>query len=78
MARLDITRELAEFVVETRYQELSAETVHAAKTMILDTLGCGIAGFVLSKDEIAPVFRVINDMGGKEECTLLVSGKRTS
>jgi 2-methylcitrate dehydratase PrpD len=78
MARLDITRELAEFVVETRYQELSAETVHAAKTMILDTLGCGIAGFVLSKDEIAPVFKVIDDMGGKEECTLVVSGKKTS
>jgi 2-methylcitrate dehydratase PrpD len=78
MARLDITRQLAEFVVETRYEELSAETIHAAKAMILDTLGCGIAGYVLSKDEIAPVFKVIEDMGGKEECTLLVSGKRTS
>jgi 2-methylcitrate dehydratase PrpD len=78
MARLDITRQLAEFVVETRYEELSAETIHAAKTMILDTLGCGIAGFVLSKDEIAPVFKVIDEMGGREECTLLVSGKRTS
>jgi 2-methylcitrate dehydratase PrpD len=73
-----MTRKLAEFVVETKYDALPEEAVRAAKMMILDTLGCGIAGYVLSKDEVMPVLKVIKDMGGKRECTLLVSGKKTS
>lgn len=78
MENADITRKLAEFVVGTKYEILTEEALKAAKMMILDTLGCGIAGYVLSKDEVAPVLKVIEDMGGKGECTLLVSGKKTS
>jgi 2-methylcitrate dehydratase PrpD len=73
-----ITRKLAEFVVETKYEALPEEALRAAKMMILDTLGCGIAGYVLSEDEVAPVLKIIEDMGGKGQCTLLVNGKKTS
>lgn len=78
MQEIGITRKLADFVVRTKYEDLPAEVVNAAKMKILDTLGCGIAGYVLSKGEMAPVFKVIDGMGGKEECTLWVEGKKTS
>jgi 2-methylcitrate dehydratase PrpD len=78
MEKADVTKQLAEFVVRTRYEDLPAETVKAAKMMIMDTLGCGIAGYVLSEDEVEPVLKVVEEMGGKKECTLLVSGKKTS
>jgi 2-methylcitrate dehydratase PrpD len=77
MGKMEITRKLAEFVVRTSYEDLPKEAVEAAKMMILDTLGCGIAGDVLSKEEITPVLKTIEEMGGKEECTLLVSGPKT-
>jgi 2-methylcitrate dehydratase PrpD len=73
-----ITRILAEFVVEATYDDLSDQVVKAAKMMILDTLGCGIAGYVLAKKDVAPIFRLIEELGGKEECTILVSGEKTS
>jgi len=74
----NVTRRLAEFVVRTEYDDLPPEAIKAAKMMFLDTLACGIAGYVFSKEEVAPVFKVIEEIGGQEECTLLVSGKKTS
>ncbi len=38
------TRDLAELVERARYTDLSAGAVQAAKTFLLDTLGCGVAG----------------------------------
>lgn len=78
MENKGITQRLAEFVVTTQYEDLPLGVVRAAKMAILDTLGCGIAGYVLSEDEVAPVLKLIEEIGGKEECTLLVSGKKTS
>jgi 2-methylcitrate dehydratase PrpD len=78
MQEIGVTKKLADFVVRTKYEDLPEEVVKAAKMKILDTLGCGIAGYVLSKKEVTPVFKVIDEMGGKEECTLWVGGKKTS
>jgi len=78
MAEIDITRKLAEFVVRTTYEDLPKAVVEAAKRMILDTVGCGIAGTFYAKKEVAPVQKVIEEIGGKEDCTLIVSGKKTS
>ena len=73
-----VTRRLAEFLVKAKYEDLPIEAVRAAKNMILDTLGVGIAGSVASREEVAPVTRVAEEMGGREECTLIGSGKKTS
>jgi 2-methylcitrate dehydratase PrpD len=78
MEKIDFTRRLAAFITETEYETLPKEVLDAAKTMILDTLACGIAGYVLSKGEVSPVFKTIEDLGGNRECSLLVSGQKTS
>ena len=38
------TRDLAELVERARFTDLSARAVESAKTFLLDTLGCGVAG----------------------------------
>jgi 2-methylcitrate dehydratase PrpD len=78
MERADITRRLAEFVVQTTYADLPPEALHAAKMLFMDTLGCGIAGSVFAEKELAPVFKVAAEMGEKEESTLLASAKKSS
>jgi 2-methylcitrate dehydratase PrpD len=78
MAVINITRKLAEFVARTTYEDLPKAVVEAAKRMILDTVGCGIAGTFYSKKEVAPVQKVTEEIGGNEDCTLIVSGKKTS
>jgi 2-methylcitrate dehydratase PrpD len=72
------TERLAEFVVHARYEDLPPEATQAAKLMFLDTLGCGIAGSIIAAKEVTPVLKVLESMGGKEECTLLGSDKRDS
>jgi len=72
------TRSLSEFIVRTDYSELPSDAIGAAKKMILDTLGCGIAGTVISRNEVEPVLKLIADLGNTAECSLLVSGKKTS
>ena len=54
MGKIGITRRLAEFVVNTKYGELPAEAINAAKRLIMDTLGCGIAGSVFPEKELTP------------------------
>ena len=78
MGEAGVTKQLADFVVNTRYEDLPPEAIKSAKTMILDTLGCGIAGYFFSKKDVAPVFEIIEEVGGNENCTLLVNGKKTS
>jgi 2-methylcitrate dehydratase PrpD len=78
MEEVEITRKLAEFVVSTRYKDLPGEAVEAAKMMILDTLGVGVGAYVTSKQEVDPVVKVAEDIGGKEESTVIVSGRKTS
>jgi 2-methylcitrate dehydratase PrpD len=78
MEEVEITRKIAEFVVSTRYEDLPGEAVEAAKMMILDTLGVGVGAYVTSKHEVDPVVKVAEDIGGKEESTVIVSGRKTS
>lgn len=63
------TQALAEFTARTGYRDLTPATVHATKRLILDTLGCAIAGARTEPAEI--VARVLGDQGGKAEASLL-------
>jgi len=41
----DYTRKLSEFVKRGKYENFPAEVVEQAKLLMLDTLGCAIAGY---------------------------------
>lgn len=72
------TEVLAEFVSGTSYARLPKEVVQKTKGIILDTLGCGIAGYTLAKEEFHWIFDLIKEMGGTPESTVFLEGLKTS
>lgn len=72
------TQVLANFVSSTSFANLPQEVVWKAKGIILDTLGCAIAGFTLANHEFHWIFDLVKEMGGNPESTVLLAGMKTS
>jgi 2-methylcitrate dehydratase PrpD len=72
------TQRLAEFIIETDFEDLPIEVVRGVKNAILDSLGCGIAGFALEAGSIEPVLRTVKALEGKKESTVIVDGFKTN
>jgi 2-methylcitrate dehydratase PrpD len=72
----ELSRELTRFVVETRYEDLSADVVERMKRSLLDLVGCALLGSI---GETAPAFaRYASAHAGRPEATIFGSGQRTS
>jgi len=71
-----ITRRLAEFVVQAKYEDLPAEVVRLAKNSFLDTLGIAIGGMV----EPAPaiLLKFCQEQGGAPAATVIGANYRTN
>jgi 2-methylcitrate dehydratase PrpD len=68
------TERLAEFIVGLRYEELPKEVVSKAKYLILDSVGCCIAG---CNTEIGKTLEdAATQLGSNNECTVMGSKKR--
>ncbi|HSJ86908.1 MAG TPA: MmgE/PrpD family protein [Anaerolineales bacterium] len=65
--------QLAEFVVGTKYEDLSETAIHQAKIRILDALACAIGA--LDGEPIKMVRAQIEDFGGEGRCTLMGGGR---
>lgn len=65
---MDIESRLANFVVETKYEDLGKEVVDATKRDILDTIGVALCGS--SAMGVRPVVDFVSEMGGKESATV--------
>ena len=63
------TQALAELTARTRFRDLPDEVVHAVKRVVLDTLGCVVAGAGSDPAEI--IARVMRRQGGQGEAGLL-------
>src|SRR5690242_1310755 len=70
----DPAEPLAQHVCRTRYQDLPASTVHAARRDILDTLGCMLGGS--GSPGVAELFAVLGHWGGREESRVLLRATR--
>ena len=44
-----LSQELARFVVQTRFEDLPEPVVHETKRILLDSVGCAIAGIATDK-----------------------------
>ncbi|HUT72407.1 MAG TPA: MmgE/PrpD family protein [Desulfatiglandales bacterium] len=70
------TNKLAEKVVSLGYGSLSDEVLGRAKEAILDTIGVALAA---SRSDSANILmEYINEIGGREEATIIGMGKRSS
>jgi 2-methylcitrate dehydratase PrpD len=72
----EITKRLAQFVYELRYEDIPAEVIAKAKSSILDQLGCQIAFAELPWSQ--QVYRTIMELGGRGESTIVGYGDKTS
>ena len=71
---MDIAWDLAEYIVGTRFEDLSGHTVNLAKRFFLDTLGVAIAGS--SAAGVKEVVEQMEEWGGRPESTIMRYGKR--
>lgn len=72
------TERLAQFIVQHAFSDLSRDIIDAAKYTIIDTLGCGIAGYTVAREECSWVLGLVKEMGGHPEATVFLDGHRTS
>ena len=70
----EATKQLANFITETKYEDLPPETIRKAKMHILDCLGVSIGAYHTPWAQA--VTGLIREYGGKEEAHLLVDGEK--
>lgn len=73
---MSISQLISKKYLNLKFEDLPQEVIHAAKSALLDTLGCGIGGFDCEPKRIMET--VIEELGAPQECTLIGSGKKTS
>jgi 2-methylcitrate dehydratase PrpD len=69
---MEIEKKLAEYVLESKFEELPQEAVSVAKTVVLTVVGTTIAG--ASAEGCEALVNQATDWGGKEEATILIHG----
>lgn len=62
------TRKLAQFVADTKFEDLPTEVVEKSKVYVLDNLACGFVGSVQPWSKI--VTEVAREAGGKKEASM--------
>jgi len=72
------TETLAKFITSLNFTDLPEEVVNKTKDTILDTLGCGLAGYTLAAEEIKPLLELLAEAGGQPEATVIGKGIKTS
>jgi 2-methylcitrate dehydratase PrpD len=73
---MSVAEKVADKIAHTRYEDLPTEAIHWAKVAILDTVGVTVAGSAEPLSKI--VKEVLNEEGGRPECTVLGLGTKTS
>ena len=69
-----ISRQIAEFAVNLKYEDLPKEVVNQTKKFLYDSIGCAFGGY-RTKD-VNILRDIYKEMGGKEETTLIGFGDK--
>ncbi len=69
-----ISRQIAEFAVNLKYEDLPDEVINEVKRYLYDSIGCAI-GSVNTKD-VNAIRDIYKEMGGTEEATTFVFGDK--
>ena len=71
-----LSQELARFVVETKFEDLPGEVVYEAKRLLLDSIGCAIAGITSDTGKIS--VGLARRLGGPPESSIIGLGDKVS
>ncbi len=72
----NLSKELAKWVIETKYEDLPQAVAHEAKRALLDSIGCALAGLICEKGKI-PVM-LARRLGGPPEASIIGLGDKVS
>lgn len=70
------TKELIQYVLNYRFEDIPPEVIEKGKELLLDSLGCALAGYSVNLS--STFIHVIKGMGGKPESTIIGDGEKTS
>lgn len=71
-----ISKTMAEFALQLRYEDIPEGVIREAKRFLLDSVGCALAA--LRNEDMLAMHRFIEALGGREEATVIGSGHRTN
>lgn len=71
-----VTRSIAAWIAETQFDDLPERVVRETARILLDSIGCAVAGHTTDKGRI--VVDTVRTLGGSPESTVLGAGFRTS
>ncbi len=71
-----ITRQMADFVLKLRFEDIPAAELKEAKRFLLDSVGCALAA--VNNKDMASMYRFVRRQGGTPESTLIGSGEKTN
>lgn len=69
-----IARQIAEFAVNLKYEDLPSEVIHEVKRYLYDSIGCAYGAY--KTKDVNIIRDIYLDMGGKEESTLIGFGDK--
>src|SRR5262245_52582620 len=75
---LSVSRELAARIARFRYRDVPAEVAAAAKLYLLDTLGAMLVAAAPRYPASRLIMRLVRELGGTPESTLIGQGMKTS
>ena len=76
MTQRAVTRELAQYIVDLKCDDLSQATIQAAKGAVLDQCGIMLLGSTLPWTR--PSYEVVRELGGRPESTIVRYGTKVS
>lgn len=71
---METEKRLAEYIVETKYEDLPTETIDFTRGLLLRVLGTTVAGS--AEEGVETMVDLVKDWGGKEEATILTYGNK--
>jgi len=71
-----ITRELANFALETRFEDLPESIVQETKLILMDTIGCGLGALTTDKGKMNVA--LARRFGGPPEASIIGTGDKVS
>ena len=67
---------MAQWLRATPNDSIPIEAIEQAKLLVLDTIGCGLAG--LNEEVSHSVLSLVDEIGGREQCTIIGRARKAS
>jgi 2-methylcitrate dehydratase len=74
MSEKSISRQIAEFAVELKYEDLPENVIHEVKRFLYDSIGCAYGS--MKTHDVKSMLEIYQEMGGKPESTVIGFGDK--